>query len=273
MLSVLLGAAATVSAAGAQVPDTARARPPLAPAPVARTSSLGTPNVDVALEVPALTVDSLGLTVERLRAYLALDANAMNLVALTAGVDASIRRVAIGITGVAAEAYLYADLDNVTRIVARVVQTLNRNPQLLTRLLTVVDAAVGVVGGAAQTALQPGGVVSQAVGAVGPTLQALTAPGGVLTQTIDATGRTVQTVLDASGNLVERTLGAEGRVLGSRVVANVLRLPVLQQTRDAAGRTVRRVRDPAGRLLEVVLDASGRLLGVRLLTAAPPPPR
>ena len=119
----------------------------------AAQGQLGTPNYDVVLEVPELSVDSIGLNVEQLRAHVALDANAMNLVALNAGVDVGIDRVQLDITGVVAEAYLYADLDNVTRIVARVVQTLNNNPELLTRLLTVVDTTVSTVGGVANTVL------------------------------------------------------------------------------------------------------------------------
>lgn len=102
-----------------------------------------TPNRDVILEVPELAVDSIGLTVRDLRAHVALDANAMNLVQITAGVDAGIRQVQLGITGVLAEAYLYVDLDNVARIVGRVVQTLDRNPRILTQVLAAVDTTVG----------------------------------------------------------------------------------------------------------------------------------
>src|SRR6185295_1608892 len=101
-----------------------------------------TPNRDVILEIPELSVDSIGLTVKDVRAHVALDANAMNLVQLTAGVDVGIKQVQLGIVGVFAEAYLYVDLDNVARIVDRVVQTLDRNPQILTQVLKTVDTAV-----------------------------------------------------------------------------------------------------------------------------------
>jgi hypothetical protein len=101
-----------------------------------------TPNRDVILEIPELSVDSIGLTVKDVKAHVALDANAMNLVQLTAGVDVGIKQVQLGIVGVFAEAYLYVDLDNVARIVDRVVQTLDRNPQILTQVLKTVDTAV-----------------------------------------------------------------------------------------------------------------------------------
>jgi hypothetical protein len=101
-----------------------------------------TPNRDVILEIPELSVDSIGLTVQDVRAHVSLDANAMNFVQVTAGVDVGIRKVQLSISGVLAEAYLYVDLDNVARIVDRVVATLDRNPQILTQVLTAVDTTV-----------------------------------------------------------------------------------------------------------------------------------
>src|SRR5690349_4574551 len=106
-----------------------------------------TPNRDVILEIPELSVDSIGLTVQDVRAHVALDANAMNFVQISAGVDVGIRKVQLGITGVLAEAYLYVDLDNVARIVDRVVKTLDRNPEILTQVLKTVDTTVNAATG------------------------------------------------------------------------------------------------------------------------------
>lgn len=129
-----------VSSASAQR-DTSQVRR----AATQRTSAMGTaltPNRDVILEVPELSVDSIGLTVQDVRAHVSLDANAMNFVQITAGVDVGIRKVQLSINGVLAEAYLYVDLDNVARIVDRVVATLDRNPQILTQVLSAVDTTV-----------------------------------------------------------------------------------------------------------------------------------
>lgn len=101
-----------------------------------------TPNRDVILEIPELSVDSIGLTVSEVKAHVALDANAMNLVQLTAGVDVGIKKVQLGIVGVYGEVYLYVELDNVARIVDRVVATLDRNPKILTQTLAAVDTTV-----------------------------------------------------------------------------------------------------------------------------------
>ena len=114
-----------------------------------------TPNRDVILEIPELSVDSIGLTVSDVKAHVALDANAMNLVQLTAGVDVGIKKVQLGIVGVMAEAYLYVDLDNVAKIVNRVVQTLDRNPQILIQVLKTVDTAVNSITGQPATGQPP----------------------------------------------------------------------------------------------------------------------
>lgn len=56
----------------------------------------------------------------------------------------------LSITGVLAEVYLYVDLDNVARIVDRVVLTLDRNPEILTQVRQAVDTTVNAATGAAQ---------------------------------------------------------------------------------------------------------------------------
>lgn len=225
----------------------------------------GTPNYDVILEVPNLSVDSIGVTVQDLRAHLSLAANVASLVSLDAGVDASIERVRLDITGVAAEAYLYVDLDNVTRIVNRVVSTLDRNPQILTQVLGTVNNAVGTVGRVGNTALAPNGPVNRAVGVVGQTLNNVTAPGGVLSQTVNTLGQTVQRTL-AGGSIVERTLDTAGNVVNSRTVTNLLTLPALRQTTNAAGQVVRQVRDQSGAVIELVLNRAGQVVGSRVLS-------
>jgi hypothetical protein len=139
----LLTVVALVALAAPIAPLAAQQRDSLATARRVQSTSRGlTPNRDVILEVPELSVDSIGLTVSNIKAHVSLDANAMNLVQITAGVDVGIKKVQLGIVGVYAEVYLYADLDNVARIVDRVVQTLDRNPKILTQVLAAVDTTV-----------------------------------------------------------------------------------------------------------------------------------
>ena len=230
----------------------------------------GTPNYDVVLEVPRLSLDSLVLRVDSLDARLSARARVANLVSLDAGVSARIDSVGVTLAGVGAQAFLYVDLDNVARIVNRVVQTLDRNPELLTSLLSTVDSTVNTVGGVANTALRPGGVVSQTVGTVGQTLGNLTQPGGVLTQTVNTLGQTVQTTLGTTGQLVSRTLDASGRVVGTQTLVTLTNLPVLRQTAGTAGQIVRQVQGPGGQVIEYVTDRAGRILGARNVSGAAP---
>jgi hypothetical protein len=144
-LAVSALSAATPAPATAQRRDSVT-RPVAAPSqPAAPAPMTGTPNRDVVLEIPALIVDSIGLTVADLQAHVSLDAAAMNLVSLSAGVDVDIKQVRLDITGVRAEAYLYIDLDNVARIVGRVIQSVDRNPQIATQVLGAITAAPGTL--------------------------------------------------------------------------------------------------------------------------------
>jgi hypothetical protein len=118
---------------------------------------------DVLLDVPNLSVDEITLDVENLRAKVSLDAQLANLLHLSAGADAGVDKVKLTIKGVRAEVLLKVRLDNVANIIDRTLTTVDRNPEILTRLLTSVDNTVNTVGGVANNALQPGGVLSQTV--------------------------------------------------------------------------------------------------------------
>ncbi|HYY56307.1 MAG TPA: hypothetical protein VE842_03190, partial [Pyrinomonadaceae bacterium] len=204
------------------------------------------------------------------RARVSLDARLANLLALTAGADASIDKVKLTIKGVRAEVLLKVRLDNVAAIIDRTLTTIDRNPQIFEKLLQSVDKTVGTVGGVANTALQPGGVASQAVGAVGQTLNNVTQPNGLLSQTVNQLGQTVQRTVDRAGNLVERTVDNTGKVLSQRTVGDVSGLSVLSETTNAAGQTLRRVTDTSGAVIELTLDAAGKVIGSRVVSQAKP---
>lgn len=239
------GEGATAPRPSMRATGTDAARTDAARAEAARNDTIGTPHDDVVLEVPRLWVDSLGLEVDSLTARLSLDANVINLVSVTAGVDLAIDSVYVSLEGVSAEAYLYVDLDNVARLVDRAIATLEENPEIVTTLLSSVDTLVSGVGG----------VAARAVG-----------PGGVLSSTVDQLGRTVEQTVTATGDILERTLGATGQVLSERTLGNLADLPVLSETTNAAGQVVRRVRDTAGRVLEYVTDAAGNVVRTRVIS-------
>ncbi|HEU4561789.1 MAG TPA: hypothetical protein VFS20_28450 [Longimicrobium sp.] len=218
---------------------------------------------DVVVSVPRLCVERITLDVTDLQARVALNARVANLVSVQAGADVSVQQVNIGIRGVQAQALLLVDLDNVAAVVERTLQFVDNHPEIITQLTGTVNRTVNTVGSVANTALQPGGVVDRTVGVAGQTLNNLTQPGGVLSQTINTAGQTVQTVLDASGNLVERTLSTAGQVVNTRTLGAVTSLPVVGQTTNTAGQVVRTVRTTAGQLIELTLDQGGRVIGAR----------
>lgn len=234
-----------------------------------RRQSAASGDPDVLLDVPNLSVEEITLEVENLRAKVSLDARLANLLQLTAGADASIDKVKLTIKGVRAELLLKVRLDNVAAIIDRTLTTIDRNPQILERLLQSVDSTVGTVGGVANTALQPGGVVSQTVGTVGQTLNNVTQPGGLLSQTVNTLGQTVQRTIDRSGNIVERTLDSAGGLANQRTVGSVLDLTrVGTDTTGATGQIIRRVRDTGGAVIELTLDSAGRVLNSRVVSGA-----
>ena len=207
---------------------------------------------DVLLDVPNLSVDEITLEVENLRAKVSLDARLANLLQLTAGADVGIDKVKLTIKGVKAEVLLKVRLDNVASIIDRTLTTIDRNPQILERLLTSVDNTVNTVGGVANTALQPGGLLSQ---------------------TVNTLGQTVQRTLDTTGNIVEKTLDTTGKVVNQKTIGSVLDaaatgLKVVNETTNSSGQTVRRLQDATGGIIEVTLDTAGKIVSSKIVQGA-----
>jgi hypothetical protein len=185
---------------------------------LAQQVSSGQDQPDVLLDIPNLSVDEINLEVNNLQVHIALDARLANLLKLTAGADASIDQVKIGIKGVQATATLVVRLDNVRAIIERTLQTLDNNPQLVTQLLSTVDNTVNTVGG----------VANNTVGAVGGIAGGLLRNGQVLdlarsgltevSRTVNGTGGTVRRVRDTAGQLLEVVTDTAGRVVSSRRV-------------------------------------------------------
>lgn len=210
-----------------------------------RRQEASTGDPDVLLDVPNLSVDEISLEVENLRAKVSLDARLANLLSLSAGADVGIDKVKLDIKGVKAEVLLKVRLDNVAQIIDRTLTTIDRNPEILTRLLESVDNTVGTVGSLGQTALQPGGLLSQ---------------------TVNTLGQTVQRTVDATGNIVEKTLDTTGKVVSSKAISNVSSLRVLSETKNASGQTIRRVQDTAGGVIELTLDTAGKIVNSKVLS-------
>ncbi len=101
---------------------------------------------DVLLEVADLRVAEISLEVEDLTARVSLQANVLDLLNLHVGVDAALGGVQLTIKGVEADVLLKARLDNVARIIDRVLTTIDNNPAIVGQLTEPVGQAVVEVG-------------------------------------------------------------------------------------------------------------------------------
>lgn len=186
---------------------------------LAQAVSQGQDQPDVLLDIPNLSVDEINLEVNNLQVHIALDARLANLLKLTAGADASIDQVKIGIKGVQATATLVVRLENVRAIIERTLQTLDNNPQLVTQLLSTVDNTVNTVGGVANNTVGTVGGIAGTALRNGQLLNLATSGLTAVSQTVNASGQTVRTVRDRAGQLLEVVTDAGGRIVSSRRVS------------------------------------------------------
>jgi hypothetical protein len=184
--------------------------------PLAMQAMQGADQPDVLLDIPNLSVDEINLEVNNLQVHIALDARLANLLKLTAGADASIDQVKIGIKGVQATATLVVRLDNVRAIIERTLQTLDNNPQLVTQLLSTVDNTVNTVGGVANNTVGTVGGIAGTLLRNGQVLDLARAGLTEVSRTVNPAGQTVRRVRDNSGQLLDVVTDAAGRILSSR---------------------------------------------------------
>lgn len=115
---------------------------------------------DVVLDIPVVKVDEISVDVDELRATVSVRADLQHLVNLNVGVAARLGNLELKLEGVEAQGLLRARLDNVSKILGRVLTTLDRNPALLES----IGRSVEKVGGGARGTLEGAG---GALGAVG----------------------------------------------------------------------------------------------------------
>ena len=116
--------------------------------------------VDVFVDAPVVKVDEIKFEIDDFRAHLALLAEAGHFVQLNAGAAVRLGKVELDIQNVETQALLEVRLGEVTKILGRVLTTLDRNPELLKS----VGDALGDVGGGARDLLTDTGDVVQSAG-------------------------------------------------------------------------------------------------------------
>lgn len=116
--------------------------------------------VDVYVDAPVVNVDEISFEMDDLKAHLAVLAEAGHFVQLSVGAGVSLGKVELDIKGVEAQVLLEARLENVTKILERVLTTLDRNPELLSS----IGEALGDVGGGAHDLLTDTGDTLRSAG-------------------------------------------------------------------------------------------------------------
>jgi hypothetical protein len=119
--------------------------------------------VDVYVDAPVVKVDEIKFELDDFRAHLAVLAEAGHFVQLNAGVGVRLGKVELDIQGVETQALMEVRLHNVTRVLGRVLTTLDRNPELLK---SVGDALGDVGGGAHDLLTDTGDTIKSAQSAV-----------------------------------------------------------------------------------------------------------
>ena len=170
------------------------------------------------MDAPVVKVDEIKFELDDLRVHLAVLAEAGHFVQINAGAAARLGKVELDIQGVETQALLEARLDNVTAILARVLTTLDRNPELLKS----VGEALGDVGGGAHDLLgDTGDLVKSAGKGAGSAVQdvgqgagkGVAGIGQGAQQGVEGLGQGAQQGVEGLGRARSRASRASGRAL------------------------------------------------------------
>ncbi|WP_187414280.1 hypothetical protein [Nonomuraea sp. PA05] len=168
---------------------------------------------DVYLDVPVVQVEEITLDVQDLRAKVSLQAEVLDLLKLSVGADVFLGSVNLTIKGVEAQALLKVRLDNVARIIDRVLQTIDDNPQILENLTRGLGTAVRDIGSGAGYAVRDVGagagyaVRDVGAGAAGAVRDVGAGAGGAVRDVGTGAGAAVRDVGAATGDAVQDTTG------------------------------------------------------------------
>jgi hypothetical protein len=210
---------------------------------------------DVLLDAPVVKVDELTLEVEELRARVSLQAEVLDLLRLNVGADVFIGQVGLEIKGVEAQALLKVRLDNVARILDRVLTTIDRNPQLLEGLVEGTGHAIAELGQGAGSAVEEvgegaGSAVEEVGEGAGAAVEDVGEGAGAAVEDVgegagaavedvgEGAGAAVEDVGEGAGSAVEDVgQGAKRTAQGAAGTAG--------KVAGRAGKTVKRTKKPA----------------------------
>jgi hypothetical protein len=198
---------------------------------------------DVLLDVPVVKVDEITFEVEELRARILLQAEVLDLLKLNVGADVFIGHVGLEIKGVEAQALLKVRLDNVARILDRVLTTIDRNPQLLEGLVEGTGTAIAKIGEGAGSAVEDVGEgAGSAVEDVGE------GAGSAVEDIGEGAGSAVEDIGEGAGSAVEDVGEGAGEAVESTGEA-------VEHVGEGAGSAVEDVGEGAGEAVESTGEA------------------
>lgn len=197
------------------------------------SASMSTPP-DVYLNVPNLSVGRIDLAVDNLQANINLNAQVANLVTINAGVAVSIQNINLTIVDVQAELELIVRLNHLVDIVARVFQSLDLNPSLISSVLGNVTSALAPI-----------------VGAVDGLLGSVTQGGSTLSFLVDNLGNIVQQVAGANGSPVSSIVGDYLTNMTYTGVEQTLSSGLVQKTYSYS---------PLNALVDIVFNTAGQVV-------------
>jgi hypothetical protein len=199
---------------------------------------------DVLLDAPVVKVDELNLEVEELRARVSLQAEVLDLLRLHVGADVFIGQVGLEIKGVEAQALLKVRLDNVARILDRVLTTIDRNPQLLEGLVEGTGHAIAELGEGTGSAVEDvgegaGSAVEDVGEGAGSAVEDVGEGAGSAVEDVgEGAGSAVEDVGEGAGSAVEDAgESAKRTAQGAAGTAG--------KVAGRAGKTVKRTKKPA----------------------------
>ena len=230
------------------------------------------------LDVPVLNVDEIHLEVSDLRAHVSLRAELADLVKINVGVDLYLDNLQLDIKGLEAQALLKVRLDEVLGTLNRALEAIDKNPQILSGLVsadpTVGDTAQGVSQSARYTeqdADRPPRRAEDAAGQVGEAAQRTgdvshqvteeteQAVGSPLGKTSEEESRSVQWAADGFGNATGPGVDKVNEAVGEEPTGALAGLQIEEEYIDERGRIVGRARDESGNVVEEVLDGEGNV--------------
>src|ERR687897_705687 len=206
---------------------------------------------DVLLEVPVVKVDEINFELNDLRAKVNLFAKVLDLVELSVGVDAYLGRVKLVIQGVEAQALLKVRLDNVTAILDRVLTTIDRNPQIIEKLVEGVSSAVSDIGEGAGNLVGEG--LNSAVEDIGSGAGQLVGEGlnSAVEDIVAGSGSAVEDIGAGAGDLVGEGLNSAVEDIGSGAGSAV------EDIGSGTGHAVGEIGEGAGSAVEDVGEGAG----------------